>query len=243
MQNRILDHVDFSYYVAEANCLVNKRPIAFKESLHDSINNEAIDAITPEILVRGYDVPSVNIIPQLQSVPDDWVLDENSTKIIQNSYQKLQKCRDRLRELYHSEFLAGLVHQATNQKERYKPKLHRALKMGDIVLLKDPHLKPTTYPLAIVKKVKTNSLGEVTAATVFKGKTRQSVYRYVSSLILLIPNDNEVDNNDHEEFDNANNKFNDNISNSEASSSTRPTRKAAEASRNLLNDLIADNAV
>ena len=38
-----------------------------------------------------------------------------------------------------------------------------------------------------VSDVETNDLDEVTAARVFKGDTRETVYRHASSLILLLP--------------------------------------------------------
>ena len=74
-------------------------------------------------------------------------------------------------------------------KDRYKPVPHKQLNVGDIVLQNDKILKPITYPMGIVKKVEINSLGEVTAATVLKGKTRELVYKHASSLIQLILTD------------------------------------------------------
>ena len=132
------------------------------------------------------------MIPELQVSPEledpDW-LTTDITRVINTNHQKLLKVRERLVDAYHSEFLATLVHQAIDKKDRYKPVPHKQLNVGDIVLLKDKHLKLSTYPMGIVKKVEINSLGEVTAATVLKSKTHELVYRHASSLIQLIPMD------------------------------------------------------
>ena len=53
---------------------------------------------------------------------------------------------------------------------------------------------PSTYPMGIVKKMEINTLGEVTAATVLKGKTRELVYRHASSSIQLAPTDSSESN-------------------------------------------------
>ena len=61
------------------------------------------------------------------------------------------------------------------------------MNIGDIVLLKEECCKQSGYPLGIVKKIDVNHLGEVKAAWVLKGKSREIVYRTVDSLILLLP--------------------------------------------------------
>ena len=93
-------------------------------------------------------------------------------------------------DIYHSEFLTNLIHQATDRKNRYKPVKHVKLGVGDIVLLEEKFTKRYHYPLGRVLKVDTNSLGEVTAAKIRKGTTREIVYRHSTSLILLISNEN-----------------------------------------------------
>ena len=92
-----------------------------------------------------------------------------------------------LTEAYHSEFLANLINQAIDKKDRYRPVKHKFLNIGDIVLLKEESCKQSAYPLGIVKKIDINHLGEVKAAWVLKGKSREIVYRTVDSLILLLP--------------------------------------------------------
>ena len=85
--------------------------------------------------------------------------------------------------------MQSLVDQAVDKPLRYKPKQHVKLSTGDIVLLIEKHSKPSNYPLGIIKSVESNSNGEVTAARVMKGKTRETVYRHATSLILLVPGD------------------------------------------------------
>ena len=43
--------------------------------------------------------------------------------------------------------------------------------IGDIALLKEENMKPNQFPMAIVKSIVENDLGEVTGAVLFKGKT------------------------------------------------------------------------
>ena len=193
VKNSVLDYLDFNFIVCQTVHIVNRRPIAFKESLRNNNPDENIKPITPEALLKGYDLVSVNVIPELQVCPDsndpEWLKNENLPETVRSNHSKLLKARDRLTDLYHTEFLANLIQQAVNEKGRYKPVFHKHLQVGDIVLLKDKFLKPSTYPLGIVKRIEVNNLEEVTAAYVFKGATRELVYRHSSSLIRLIPNE------------------------------------------------------
>ena len=185
----ILDYSEFEFLIAKTIHLINKRPIAFKEGLRTLSLDQLPSVITPEILIRGYDTISINVIPQLQPILDDYdpSMDENVT--VRTEYERLSKVRERLVEVYHSEFLTNLIYQAIDKKDRYKPVLHKAIKPGDIVLLVDKFLKRYYYPMGKVIDVDENSLGEVTAAHVLKGDTREKVYRHVTSLILLLPSE------------------------------------------------------
>ena len=60
---RVLDVFDFIYLLSQAVCLCNKRPIAFREALRDSgVGGELPAPITPEVLLRGHDLVTLNII-------------------------------------------------------------------------------------------------------------------------------------------------------------------------------------
>ena len=235
VKTNVLFIEDFRYLIEEAQHYINKRPICFKEALRDIPNSEVIEAITPELLLKGYNVNSLNIAPDYQVQEVDW--EPGKSEDICKALEAFNKCRQTLKEVYHDEFLQSLIHQATNEPDRYKIMPHRALKPRDIVLLKDKFAKPLTYPLGIVKSVKINDLGETTAAYVLKGATKELVFRHASSLILLIPN-SDNDENDCTQIDGQNvNSPVAEISNS------RPVRKAAIASRNMLADLIKRDLV
>lgn len=169
--------------------LVNRRPIAFQEGLRDSSNDTVPNPITPEKLIHGHDLVSLNIIPDLQPDPDpdpDWLINTDPVDKVLESYQKLKKARSRLIDTYNSEFLSHLMSQAVNAKSRYQPVNHKALQKGDIVLLKEDNCKMNNYPMGIVKEIRTNCNDEVTGVTLLKGKTREVVKRHVSSLIPIL---------------------------------------------------------
>lgn len=189
----ILQFTEFQLFIDKAKHIINRRPTAFKESLRDSCASVVLPVpITPKNLLRGYEVNSFNIIPQLQS--NDTINDPNfipveaSSEFLRETFLKLRKVSDRLRTIYHEEFLTSLMYQSVDRKNRYTPVLHEPLGVGDIVLLVEPNCKQHNYPMGIVKEIEENSLGEITAARVFKGVTRELVYRHASSLILLLQN-------------------------------------------------------
>ena len=195
IKNNVLQFRDFEFIASQTIHLVNRRPIAYKESLRDNNSNELPQAITPEILLHGFDLTSVNIIPSLQSVDLEQAnIDENfsPTENIRDSYVKLRNIRSQLMKLYNEEFLPHLISQATDDKTRYKPKLHKKLCVNDIVLIKEENVKQTNMPMAIVESITTNELGECTGAIVRKGTTGERVKRHATVLIPLL----QMDSND-----------------------------------------------
>lgn len=230
--NKIPSHSEFSLIVAQANHLVNKRPIAFKETLRDSTTNmhDMPETITPENLLRGYDTHTLDVIPG--DCPDEsseeWKLG-NNLKELRNDHKKLSKIRSKLTDIYHNEFLGTLMRQATDKKDRYRPVKHDFLKPGHIVLLKEEHRKATHYPMAIVRETIPNDLGEVTNVIVKKGATNETVKRHVSSVIPFLSMEKEPD---------IKNKVTD--ASQDEKSNLRPARRAAlistEKTRKLLRD-------
>ena len=189
IKNNVLDLRDFEFLVFQVVHLVNRRPIAFKEALSEAdLTNSFPDPITPESLIHGYDLISVNIIPDLQRSPylDDENFSAEPSDKVRGNYKMLQKVRSNLIDLYHEEFLTNLIHQAVSVKDRYRPVKHTALKKNDIVLIKGPFCKPSQYPMGIVQEVVENNLGEVTGVTLLKGKTHDITKRHVSNLIFLL---------------------------------------------------------
>ena len=106
----ILSYDDFEYLTCKTMHVANRRPIAFRDSVRDPPLNDLSLAITPEMLLHGHELTSLNIIPDLQESdvedpnfnPQAFESDEVRTR-----YAKLKSSRLRLTNLYHSEFLAA----------------------------------------------------------------------------------------------------------------------------------------
>ena len=151
IRKNILMLPEFELLLAQVKHLVNRRPIAFKEALR---GNNLPEPITPEILVKGYELPVVTIIPELCSESSD--LDEDfkpTTEVIRRNFNKLKKVRNRAVKLYHEEFLGNLISQATNKTDRYKRTNHSEIKPGDIVLLVEDFTKRSNYRMGLVLSV------------------------------------------------------------------------------------------
>ena len=130
IRNNILTFRDFEFIIYHTTHLVNRRPVAFKEALRDLPDNSLPKPITPEMLTRGYPLVSLNLIPELQGVPEsdpDWQKFAHPVSQILDNYKGLKEVRNRLIERYHSEFLATLMQQAVNLKNRYKPVCHQSI--------------------------------------------------------------------------------------------------------------------
>ena len=205
IKNYVLDYRDFEFIIAQTVHLVNRRPIAFQEGLRDNSNETIPDPISPEKIIHGFDLTSVNLIPGLQPDPEcdpEWLMDSDPVHKVRETYGKLKKVRTLLTETYHSEFLGCLMKQAINDKNRYKPVTHNKLQVGDVVLIKEENCKPINYPMAIVKEVKVNIINEVTDAILLKGKNREIVKRHVTSIIPILtckemsPKSNQIVQND-----------------------------------------------
>ena len=221
IKNNVLNLSEFEFLVCYIKHLINQRPIAFKDELKTS-KLSIPEPITPEHLIRGYEPTSLNIIPELLPLPPDkdWSPTESPANTVKDSYFKLQKIQSNVKEIYNNEFIRTLISQAVDQKDRFQPVTHKGVRIGDIVLLKEVNTKPNYYPLAIVRDVLVNNLGEVTGAIVFKGKTRELVKRHASTIIPLLQT-NDADylsesNNGHSNF---------------VEDKKRPTRKAAIVGR------------
>ena len=182
VRNYVLNILEFEVAIAQAIHQVNKRPIAFKTALRDcSVKNEVPEAITPELLLKGYSTTSVNVLPVTDR--EEWQPESNTVSKINESYEKLTQIREKMKDIYHKEFIGTLLNQSDDKKNRYSPVSHKNLKPGNIVLLKEDLTKAINYPMAIVTKTNVNSLGEVTDVEVRKGMTRELVKRHVSSVI------------------------------------------------------------
>ena len=182
-----LDIFDFQFLLDQTVCLVNKRPIAFKEALRDNSVEKVLPApISPESLLRGHDLATLNILPSREvDIDPDWLPEKDSKSRVINSFEKLNKNREKLAEIYQEEFLAELTHLATNRKDRYAQLKHEKLNVGDICLIKEPMQKAVNFQMGIVEKIFKNSLEEVTEVVLRKAN-RERIRRHVNSVILLL---------------------------------------------------------
>ena len=184
---QVLDLSDFTFMVAQAVCLANKRPVAFKEALRDpGISEDLPSPITPEVLLRGHDLVTLNILPsQSVDMDPDWTPVADRDAHVKQSCARLNLNRQNMIKLYQEEFLADLTRQATNVPGRYSKIGHDKLSQGDLVLLKEQYLKSINFPMGRVIEVVENSLGEITDAVILKGNG-EKVRRHVRSLVLLL---------------------------------------------------------
>ena len=188
VRNNVLSYPDFHLIMSQTINLVNKRPIGYHHCLAKDSPELSPSPITPELLVYGRELVNCNVMPQLEPDPiedPNWNPNINSPDTLYSELAKLRKVRTKLIEDYNEEFTNNLISQAINDKDRYKPISHDTLDVGDVILLKETLLKPSVYPLAIVRKVVKNSLNEVTDVIAFKGKTQEIVKRHSSSIIPL----------------------------------------------------------
>ena len=112
---------EFEFLVAEARVLISKRPIGFKNISVKEVDPEYQFAITPELLLRGYEVPSLNILPGFNDPEETENLDwsPNSSKVFKD-FKLLNVTRSKIFDIYEQEFLRNLEAQATNLPNRYK---------------------------------------------------------------------------------------------------------------------------
>ena len=170
MSNKKVTLGHFYFLTAETKILVNKRIIGFKHVLTNP--QECIDipfAMTPEILLKGYEVPSFNILAMDNDTDDPtWSPNNYCTKDLFGYFHTLNNVRCKIQSWYESAFLLNLETQATNTSDRYKPKKQVSLHIGDVVALKVKLLKPFYYPLGVVTDIEYNDLNEVNAVSVRK---------------------------------------------------------------------------
>ena len=154
---------------------------------------------------------------------------DHPSLIVKSNFDKLNKVRSNLKEIYHKEFIGSLISHSVSDKDRFKPVKHNLINKGTIVLLKEDFTKPHNFPMGIVKDIVVNDLGEVTAAIIRKGSNREIVKRHSSTLIPLL--DSEIDFNSE---DNSVPKAN--IANESGRIKRKAAIKSADLTRQILND-------
>ncbi len=184
----ILDYEQFCHVVKQSVCFANKRPLTNSATLRDQGVLDEVEVLTPELLKFGYETCVLELnLPNRDR--DCWSENElNNSDVLYENVEKLLKVKENLRKSYYSDFLYGLIDQATKLRNKYVPVKHQRLYVGDIVLIKDSFVKAINYPLAVVTEVIINSLGESTQAVLYKAN-KSYVKRDISSLILLVRNE------------------------------------------------------
>ena len=115
IKNNILDLHDFEFLISYIVHLINRRPIAFKKALREFDSDSIPEPITLEHLIRGYELTSLNLIPDLQDIPSndpDWSNNLNTS--IKDQYSKLRKVSIELVNKYQEKFLRTLISQAVD---------------------------------------------------------------------------------------------------------------------------------
>ena len=223
IRNNILEFQQFTSVIKQCVCYANKKPL-HTESLREQNPHDQFQVLSPEFLKFGYETAVLEVCKLKDE--DDWV----ESKIDMNDLQKMLRVKDKLRDHYHSEFLYGLLTQATRQKGKYLPVKHTIIEKGDVVLIKDTLVKAPNYPLAKVMDVITNSLGEITQAILLKGN-RSLVKRDISSIILLVKGERP-----EQVIGGGSDLLS--VSNDENVRELRPVREAAVASRERTREMI-----
>ena len=195
VRNNVLLYDEFDFLISEVKMLINKRPLCFKHLLaSDHLNEDTLEPLTPEIIIKGYEVPCVNVIPELHGNLDDWNKGDQNlcNSRLRDKFVKLKKVRSNLHSIYRDEFIVNLFSQSTDRKSRYCPVNNFLLQPGDIVSIKTDMQKPINFPLAIVVSVETNDLGEVVAARVRKSNG-EILRRHTGDLIFITKNEGYSD--------------------------------------------------
>ena len=141
----------FNLLVKECNMLINKRPVAGDCSTV-KLEDPTLQILTPELIVRGYEIPCISVIPHdvdLNDCDPSYCFEETSTTKLYQAFQKLSKCQVKLKEGYYDQFLYDLFHQSLTKKGRYSRKTHVMVEVGDLVAIKCKYSKPYFYPDAL----------------------------------------------------------------------------------------------
>ena len=222
----VLTYEHFELLVKECRMLMNKRPVACKRVLSDQSSHETFDALTPEMLIYGHEIPTIMVIPHLDS-EHACSFSPHSHNDLFDKFDALRKAKHALEHRYHGEFIENMRYLGTNEKSRYDTKNAPKLNLNDLVTIRQDLCKPYNYPLGLITDIEYNDLNDPTAATIRKANG-ELVRRHISDLILLEKTSIEPVSQNHQNVE-------------EVASSSRPSRGAAVASRNKTNLMFEQN--
>ena len=187
-RNKITSYQLF-FLAAEAKALVNKRIIGFKSSLTNEFVGSSVPfALTPELLLKGYEFPSFDILSTDQD--DKWELPDSNPDALFSHFKQLNDIRNKIQRSYETEFLKTLEWQAVNKPKRYKARDQSQLAIGNLVAIKTKLLKPFYYPRGVVTNLEYNDINEIKAVTARKANG-ESLRRHPSDIIILMHSGDE----------------------------------------------------
>ena len=185
MRKKVLNIPGLESLLVQVKHLLNKRPVAFKERARISPSDEELEPISPEMLIYGRELPTLNL--QFHHKDPDWQPQvPKDSEQINKQLRKYIETKNKLNQLYNEEFIQKLLDQSIDKNNRYSPNFHNAINVGDIFLLKDEYIKASQYPMGRVTKTVVNDLNEVKGVEIKKGKTGETVKRHVTSVIPLM---------------------------------------------------------
>ena len=179
---------EFNLLVSECTMLINKRPLNSECGiLRKDVDKSAL-VLTPEILLKGYEIPSVRILPVIDNEDSNdppFISNPNSieSKLL-DSFDKLCKIQQNLRTTYFDGFIRNLMIKSVDTKSRFVKQNHIMLSVGDFVAVKSKLTKPYAYPVGIVTAVELNNLEEVNTVSIRKANG-EIIRRHVTDIILL----------------------------------------------------------
>lgn len=135
IRNTVLSLIKFEFIIMQTVSLVNKRPVAFKQSVRTDITNdtEVPAPITPEMLLKGHNLLTMNIVTEREESCWEPGSDYDPVEHEKSKFYKLSGVRKKPVDAYHDEFISTLVSQAVNFKDRFKPVMHKSFEKGDLV--------------------------------------------------------------------------------------------------------------
>ena len=129
MRNKILNVPDFESLLSQVKHLLNKRPVAFKDTVRVSPSEEEVEPISPEMLIYGRELPSLNL--QLHHRDPDWQPQvPKDSEQINKQLRKYIETKNKLNQLYNEEFIQKLLDQPIDKHNRYSPTFHNAINVG-----------------------------------------------------------------------------------------------------------------
>ena len=180
ISKKVLNYEHFHVFVKQCRMLLNKRPVGCKRPLSDQ--SAEFEAITPEMLVYGRQMPVISIIPQLQ--PETDYRPKSPPDSLFDSFNTLRNVKNSLESRYFGEFVQNLRQLGTDRPGRYKNSMAPDVKVNDLVTIRQNLCKPYNYPLGLVTALEKNDLGDVTSANIRKANG-ESVRRHISDIVVL----------------------------------------------------------